>query len=249
MLFRTGRKNKKKIKENSLQRKPFPLPPKGRKEPGGKVSSGAFQRGSLTVESAFVLPLFFLCICTLICFMDIYRLQTQKLSELCSQAREAGMYAYVTGGREDIQLPALYTYEIPVSLVPLPRLVMTNKVKVHPWTGFHQRSQGAEHTEEMVYVTPTGGVYHKRMGCSYLDLSIHIVAGGQVDSLRNQSGGKYHACERCSRGGAAAGTVYITDYGNRYHNQASCSGLKRTARLVKRSELGAMRLCSRCGAG
>lgn len=248
MLFRTDGTKNKKIKTNSLLRKPFLLPPKGRKESGGKVSSGTLYRGSLTVESAFVLPLFFLCICTLICFMDVFKIQTEKLSALCDQAKEAGMYGYITGVEEDIQLPSIYTYKPPISLVPLPRLIITNQVRVHPWTGFHQRGAGSKETEEMVYVTPTGGVYHNSIGCSYLDLSVQTVAGGQVDSLRNESGGKYHACERCSGGGALAGIVYITDYGNRYHNQASCSGLKRTVRLVKKSELGAMHLCSRCGA-
>lgn len=54
-------------------------------------------------------------------------------------------------------------------------------------------------------------------------------------------------CETCSRHQNPSGTVYITGSGNRYHNDASCSGLKRTVRLVKKSQLGDMHVCSKCG--
>ena len=41
--------------------------------------------------------------------------------------------------------------------------------------------------------------------------------------------------------------VYVTSSGNRYHNLATCSGLKRTVKLVKESQLGGMHACSSCG--
>ena len=246
MLFRGNKKQK--INKNSLQAFHFLFHPKNKMTSDGKVSAGTSSRGSLTVESAFVLPLFFLCICTLICFMDIYKLQTEKLVQLCQDTEKAGMYAYTTGAKADIHLPSVYTYQAPVSVVPLPRLVMTNHVKVHPWTGYHGRSEEAGPNEEMVYVTLNGGVYHTNSSCSYLNLSIRQTSGSSVDQLRNQYGAKYHACEICSDQQQPSAVVYITDTGNRYHNHASCSGLKRTVRLVKKSELGSMHHCQRCAA-
>ena len=45
----------------------------------------------------------------------------------------------------------------------------------------------------------------------------------------------------------AFSAVYITEKGNRYHNQKTCSGLKRSVRLVKESGLSGIHACSRCG--
>lgn len=71
--------------------------------------------------------------------------------------------------------------------------------------------------------------------------------GSSVSQRRNDNGEKYSPCETCSRHQNPSGTVYITGSGNRYHNDASCSGLKRTVRLVKKSQLGNMHVCSKCG--
>ena len=249
MLFRSKKIKKKIKKENSLQARFCHLFfPKNKRRFGEKVSSGISRRASLTVESAVILPVFFLCMCTMICFMDIYKVQTEKLTQLCEQAREMGMYAYPLVTESDLELPSVYTYRAPVSFVPLPTLVMTNHVKVHPWTGYHPEGDGASEQEEMVYITQSGGVYHTSTSCSYVNLSIHQEPGLSVESLRNASGAKYYACERCAYQQEPASVVYVTDYGTRYHNLASCSGLKRSVRLVKRSEVSNLRQCSRCQA-
>ena len=105
-----------------------------------------------------------------------------------------------------------------------------------------------EKKETMVYVTENGSVYHKSMGCSYLDLSTSQVSKSAVPGLRNQYGEKYTPCETCSKNAEEAGMVYITETGNRYHTLESCSGLKRTVRMVKQSHVsGKMHVCSRCG--
>ena len=73
------------------------------KEHIGEVSSvkvsfctsfrGKIKKGSLAVETALVLPLFFLGMVTLISFMDIYKLQTEHLTALCTKAKQAGANA------------------------------------------------------------------------------------------------------------------------------------------------------------
>ena len=232
------------------------------KEHIGEVSSvkvsfctsfrGKIKKGSLAVETALVLPLFFLGMVTLISFMDIYKLQTEHLTALCTKAKQAGMYAYLPGGDsvDDITLPDIYTYKPFGGLIPLPDVGVYNHVKVHAWTGAEESGKGSGNStepEEMVFVTESGSVYHTKAGCRYLNLSITQVSGSSVSQRRNDNGEKYSPCETCSRHQNPSGTVYITGSGNRYHNDASCSGLKRTVRLVKKSQLGDMHVCSKCG--
>ena len=210
------------------------------------------QRASLTIEAALVFPLFFFGIITMISFMDIYKLQTEHLSKLCQQAKAAGMYAYTPDGEgtEEITLPDFYVYK-PISPgIPLPAIWMHNTVKVHAWTGTVHKFAGEEETEKMevmVYVTESGSVYHKNLNCSHLKLSVVKISGSSVSGMRNEYGEKYHACEGCSRGEKPGGSVYITKSGNRYHNKKECSGLKRSVRLVKESDVENIHACSRCG--
>ena len=96
---------------------------------------------------------------------------------------------------------------------------------------------------EMVYVTEYESVYHTSESCTHLDLSVHRGIKTQVEQKRNEYGGKYHVCERC---GGDSALVYYTEKGDCYHSQASCSGLKRTVRLVKKSEIQAYIQCERC---
>lgn len=209
------------------------------------------RKASLAVETAMVLPMFFLGMVTMISFMDIYKLQTEHLMKLCERTKEAGMYAYVLNGKgpEELTLGDFYSYEPVGGIVPLPRIRMYNTIKVHAWTGTDYEAFGdhAEPKEEMVYVTDSGEVYHKKLGCSHLNVSVSQVGGKSISSAKNAYGEKYEPCEACSRNQKPGGTVYITRKGNRYHNAANCSGLKRTVRMVKRSETKGMAACSRCG--
>ena len=222
----------------------------------GKTSLCAFfkaiyrkgKKASLTVEAALVLPLFFLTMVTMISFMDVYKLQTEHLSKLCQNAKEAGMYAYAVGGTEEITLPDVYSYKPVGGMIPLPTKWHHNTVKVHAWTGTCWEENGEDQTpENMVYVTASGTVYHKNLNCSHLKLSVSRIAGAEAASKRNTSGEKYYACESCSRGQKPGSYVYITKSGNRFHNVRTCSGLKRTIRLVKESKVSDLSACKSCG--
>jgi hypothetical protein len=161
------------------------------------------------------------------------------------------MYAYGAGnsGAENIVLPDVYSCQPVGGLLPLPRVWFHNTVKVHAWTGVkYEEENTAAENQPMVYVTESGTVYHRKLGCSYLNLSVQQVSGSAVKNMKNTYGEKYQACELCSRGQEPAGVVYITKKSNRFHNRESCSALKRSVRMVKESEVsGEMSACGRCG--
>lgn len=142
------------------------------------------------------------------------------------------------------ELSARYKIKIPVPLYHISVLSFEETVRIKAWTGYEKAGFGGE-KEGIVYLTETGIVYHKDYHCTHLDLSVRMAEVTEIKKLRNKSGGKYHACERCGK--KTSGGVYITDTGDRYHSSVSCSGLKRTVYAVPLSEVAGKRACSKCG--
>ena len=81
----------------------------------------------------------------------------------------------------------------------------------------YQDGEDTEGEDELVYITELGTVWHRSATCPYLQLSIQYVPYTGLGNMRNESGGRYHACERCVIGTTMTG-IYITQYGDRYHN-------------------------------
>ncbi len=152
-------------------------------------------------------------------------------------------------GDEMIDLVLTYQIKSPMGLVKLPGNFFLQRARVRAWTGRvtggeSGKEEGQESGDDLVYVTATGSVYHEDPDCTHLKLSIRQVDYEALETLRNNGGGKYHACEKC--GPSAQGTVYITNEGDRYHSSLSCGGLKRTVTEVHRDECE-LRACSKCG--
>lgn len=139
---------KKKERKRSLKKSVLQFPPiNGEYQKlSEKVSFCAFwgrlRKASLAVETALVLPLFFLGMVTMISFMDIYQLQTVHLQKLCERTKEAGMYAYALDekGPEKITLPDAYSYTPVGGLIPLSKVWMQNTITVHAWTGAEEKT-------------------------------------------------------------------------------------------------------------
>ncbi len=138
-----------------------------------------------------------------------------------------------------------YTIKLPFPEYTGIQLKQEYEFQIKVWTGYrNRRGEGTE--ESIVYIAETGVVYHTNYQCPYLQLSVRFVPASAVENLRNENGGIYHACEKCVYGASMTG-VYITNYGMKYHNSLSCSGLKRSVRAVKKSEVAGMGACSKCG--
>lgn len=248
----------------------------------GRASVFTSMKGSITLEAAAAVPIFFFAVLCLLFLMEIMAVQTAVRSGLQYAGKQAAAKAYpvaalmpgqiesdvvnaigaerlersiVEGGIDcsgsrmsartgAAELSAVYRVRIPLPIFQIPLLEYEQTMRIKGWTGYEKTGFGSE-GDETVYVTETGLVYHTDYHCSHLELSIRMVNRSEVGEMRNESGGKYHACERCGRSGA--GGVYITDTGDRYHGTLSCSGLKRTVYAVPVSEVIGKGACSRCG--
>ncbi len=208
----------------------------------------ALRRGSLTVEASLAAPLFLFCMIALICMTDIYGLYVRQQIRLQEQAEMSG--AAAVPGQAVIDLPRPAEWDVPGFGLFGGHVSIACRARVRAWTGRDlSRNEGTEPEEEqLVYVTEHGRVYHTDAACTHIDLSLHAADSGSLEHLRNTSGGRYHACEKCVGSGNVNAVVFITDEGDRFHNTASCSGLKRSVHLVPVTETGDLPLCSRCGA-
>lgn len=209
--------------------------------------------GSLTVEAAVILPLFLFAMLTLVCLMDLCWTQVIKQVELGEKAKKLSMYAYLSSEYLETEYIDLYETEnckLPVSLIPGYTIPLALRGRVHSWTGRSDSECEADRevvAEEMVYVAEHESVYHISGKCTYLKLSICGVSKENLRDERNHSGSRYQACEKCCQSGDDTSYYFICPNGEKYHSSRACSGLSRKVRLVAKSEVEHLSVCSRCG--
>lgn len=141
-----------------------------------------------------------------------------------------------------------YYVRMPFDFLKIMGFPCRQTVSVRKWIGNEDKGDEADidtgKDSRMVYIAETGTVYHIDRNCTHLRLSIRMVSREELVNLRNDSGGKYYPCELC---GGAAKTVYITDFGDRYHSNVNCSGLKRAVYTIPIEMVEDRPVCSRCG--
>lgn len=228
-----------------------------------KVKRDRMNTASVTVEAAFVVPIFFVVFLSLIYLMEFMYGQQEVERELRQAATTYACHnikvPVVTIDRKKI-VPVLWTdngsekyctCSIWETIPGLPDFIVRanlyQRMEAHDYSGLSMKgSQKAG--DEYVYISKTGRVYHKDISCTYLKLNIKKISGKSADKKRNASGGKYKACIYCTRGHQADmfENVYITEYGDRYHCRADCSILTRNVKKVRKREVGGMPGCSKC---
>lgn len=158
-----------------------------------------------------------------------------------------------TEAEDDIEITALYQIQFPIPFFGNQTSLVLQRVHTRAFVGkemkkLSRKENTAEEAEDcIVYITENGMVYHKNENCSHLRLTITEIAAEQLGDARNENGGKYKPCEKCTENASPESIVYITREGDRYHNCLSCSGLKRTVYAVRYSEVKDRIRCSRCG--
>ena len=133
------------------------------------------------------------------------------------------------------------SYEFTPFFLPVKGILLTQASVHRAFTG---KTWEKKTEEPLVYVTTYGKVYHTSLSCNYLDLSIITVDKALVGARRNVDGSKYYECEVCEDNGQLR--VFITSYGDRFHYDRNCSGLKRSITSVPVSQVGSRHLCKKC---
>ncbi len=258
MLFR-GSQNKNIFKKNkislpgknsicrSLAPKGFGIDFPGR----AALCISSWKKGSLTVEAAFALPLFFLTVLSLIGLMGIYGSYAETMVSLQQQAETAALLTIYRSGESSTPIRLSETVTADLTLLPFSAKTAGAKVmaSVLPWTGRSDYSElevSSSSKGKLYYVSDYQSVYHTSSGCSYLSLQITAVSGSGIRRMENGHGDHYDACERCVGAGETGSMVYITEHGDHYHNSSTCSGLKRSVHLAEESDVAGLSLCSRC---
>ena len=249
-------------------------------------ASAFTSKGSMTLEAAMVVPVFFFAMLCMVYLFEIMSIQTTMRNAIYSVGKEIAQQAYsspmistygiqqhviknigaekldssiIAGGANGINcgnstsdwntavidLSVRYDLEIPILMFRIPAISQEETLRVKGWTGYVAGADGEE-TNEVVYVTDYGLVYHKSMSCTYLELSIQAVSASEIENLRSESGAKYYPCELCGNDAISAGRVYITNYGTRYHTSLECSKVKRNIYAVPIDEVYGLGGCSKC---
>lgn len=122
------------------------------------------------------------------------------------------------------------------------KIQITERCFMKDWTGCDITK-----SQELVYITKNGRVYHSTKECSHLSLQIRKVNYIQLTTEKNCYGQKYTKCDICVKQKLSSGSeVFVTEDGTKYHSSLMCSGLLRNIITVEKSKVEDMPPCSRC---
>lgn len=148
-----------------------------------------------------------------------------------------------------IRISAEYKEKPFISLFPLMNAEIKDSIFGHSFTGYvNSNGKGNYFNDDIqVYVTLTGVKYHKDRECSYIKVKLNKVMAADIKMLRNASGKKYSPCHECHP--KLEGTLFIAEYGDKYHSSNSCTAIKKTVKTIglKEAISEGYTACSKCG--
>lgn len=142
---------------------------------------------------------------------------------------------------EDILLRAEYSMKLPVSFFSFGRIYLWQQNSFKKWTG-----KGIVTSEDYVYISKSGEVYHASLDCRSIRLSVKQAPYSKIETLRGSDGQKYYPCSECAEDIDQNTHIYYTEYGTLYHAEISCSALKRTVIKIPLTGVGDRRKCRYC---
>lgn len=163
----------------------------------------------------------------------------------CIQGGNAGIIlssSKISEKDDTVYVCAAYGLKVPVPFFKGIVFYKKNAVAQRIFDGYVEHEGETEEIDRIVYLAENGTVYHTSLSCSHICLKITDQNKIEEVSLNK----KYRACEKCIKKEESLSQLYLTAYGDCFHNSLSCSGLKRTLRAVKLSEVTGMRKCARC---
>ncbi len=169
-----------------------------------------------------------------------------KKTSLDSSFIVGGAYGVIIRTVQDenyIQMEANYTLRSPVLFFKMIIKPEKIKIRIRKFNGYYDHMSGESGDSDMVYRTKYGGVYHTRLDCYHL--TITITDPDKVKKIMKSI--HYRKCDKCIRKGTVPDQLYITKEGDCYHSTLDCSGLKRMVEMVSKDSVKGKRICSECG--
>lgn len=220
------------LDENSLQANQKTFPPTDvRKKDFGRVSSyisfenEKSRKGSLTVEAAFILPLFLMGMLTLICLMDIYRVHAEISLSLNESAKELGMYAYAA--RNHLE-------ESPIGII--------DNVACIAYTGSKIKKQDG------VTVNLSKSSYQNHLVSLVAEVTYRIpFSPFPISTVRFRNQVQVHDWTGYSKNGKDADSnqngemVYVTDRQTVYHTSEICTHLQLSILETTKDKVSSLR--------
>lgn len=163
---------------------------------------------------------------------------------------------FVSQGK--IKLVANYTIGFPGAILDVGNRDLSCQVKSVAFYGAawdkskefvnEEKKDEEEETEDKVYVTKHGTVYHEKSDCTYIVVTADKVLLASIDKIRSANGAIYYPCETCSYPNYEGLFVYVTTYGTRYHIDKNCRQIEHYCEEIDRSEAEDRKLrpCSKC---
>lgn len=187
-------------------------------------ASAFTSKGSITLEAAIVIPIFFFAMLCMACLLEMMSMQTTMRNALYSVGKEIAQQAYSS--------PMISTYGIQQHVI---------------------QNIGAEKLENSMIAGGAGGVDCSRSTSNWntgvIDLSVRyaleipvlmfrIPAISQEETLRVKGWTGYVAG---ANGEGMEEVVYVTDYGLVYHKNMNCTYLDLSIQEVRASEIEQLR--------
>ena len=147
---------------------------------------------------------------------------------------------------DEVCLRASYKVCFPLRLLTRKEIRIVQQADCRKWIGWKPATENAN-GDVWVYITETGTVYHTTKSCTHLTLSIQSVTYDELTEIRNENGEKYRECILCADKNNKFEKAYITNQGECFHRDLNRSGIKRTIFMIRLSETGMWRPCSKCG--
>lgn len=146
-----------------------------------------------------------------------------------------------------ISITIRYSVKNPFDVFGIGIVTIKQTCKSQAWLGEERISADILNDKrgQEVFITEYGNVYHLAAECAYIDLSVRKADQSSIAAIRNKSGKKYSACEICGQRQINS-SVYVTDYGKRYHTDENCKGISRSVIKVPLSYVKDMRICGKC---
>ena len=184
-------------------------------------TSSKLHKGSLTVEAALILPLFFMGMLALICVMDLQRIKTEINISLNESVKELGMYAFALGEGES---------ESPIGKVDDALCMVYAQSKLKKDKQITLQTLRSSYEQNRVELWVTG---HYKVPVALLPLPripfqnrvrVHDWTGYHGDDDKNEN--RYNEM------------VYVSDYQSVYHTSAQCSHLSLTIIKTMANQVG-----------